>query len=312
MDLQQYISNVKDLEISCYKQEQYINQLIHFIEKVKRPALFKVNITQESDIEIISTYLLIGGIPFFFIGGIILEVIVCIVFGLITEVIGEIKIISFLVGYFPPLLHFGCICSAIWIVWWFIKRITQKRLKQKEQKYLDQDSHRINTENHQKNLTILNNTKKRVAMLNQELNRANITYRCTKNVLEKYYSKNIIFAKYRSLIPVCMFYEYNISGRCNRLEGHEGAYNLYEQEIRAQRIIDKLDKIIERLDEIESNQYMLASAIKNSEKEIGRLSYIVQDQSNKLAEISNNTEVSAYYNRISAMNTSFMMWFNGR
>lgn len=105
-----------------------------------------------------------------------------------------------------------------------------------------------------------------------------------------------------------MFYEYLISGRCSQLEGHEGAYNLYESEARMQVIITKLNDIIERLDKIENNQYSIAVAIKQSQQEINELSSVVQQQVVTLNNIESDTTVSNYYNRITAINTSYLAW----
>ena len=46
-----------------------------------------------------------------------------------------------------------------------------------------------------------------------------------------------------------------MSGRCNKLTGSAGAYNLYEAEIRADRIISNFDKIVEYLNTIKETQY---------------------------------------------------------
>lgn len=75
------------------------------------------------------------------------------------------------------------------------------------------------------------------------------------------YDKNIIHEKYRGLIPVSSFCDYFDTGRCDTLTGHEGAYNLYEAELRQDRIIDKLESIEGKLDEIKKNQYYLATSL---------------------------------------------------
>ena len=67
------------------------------------------------------------------------------------------------------------------------------------------------------------------------------TYEKIIRNLVSFYSKNIIYPKYRGLVPIAAFYEYFNSGRCDTLTGHEGAYNIYETEIRMNIIIAKLD-----------------------------------------------------------------------
>lgn len=86
----------------------------------------------------------------------------------------------------------------------------------------------------------------------------------SRQVLNSIYEKNIIFPKYRNLVMVCSLYEYLCAGRCDRLEGHEGAYNILEMEIRMDRIITQLDRVIARLDAIAQNQYMLYSTLQET------------------------------------------------
>lgn len=62
---------------------------------------------------------------------------------------------------------------------------------------------------------------------------------------------------------MCSLYEYICAGRCSTLEGHEGAYNLYETEMRLDQIITRLDKVIANLGAIRENQFMLFSAIQD-------------------------------------------------
>lgn len=133
-------------------------------------------------------------------------------------------------------------------------------------------------------------------------------YNDTKNLLQMYYDKNIIFPKYRNFVAISSFYEYFCSGRCVQLEGHEGAYNIFENEIRQNTIIAKLDEAIARLEAIERNQYLLYEAIKESnaktEKIFGQITSVV----NNLNRIENNTEVMAYNNEITSRNTEYTKW----
>lgn len=103
---------------------------------------------------------------------------------------------------------------------------------------------------------------------------ASILHDCydkTCGTLNALYGKNIIYPKYQhDLVAICMFHEYFESGRCTTLTGHEGAYNIFEQELRLGIIINNLDIIIQKLDDIQRNQYSLYSALQhiNSQQEI--------------------------------------------
>lgn len=89
--------------------------------------------------------------------------------------------------------------------------------------------------------------------------------------LEKMYSYNIVFPKYRNYVMVSSIYEYLCAGRCTTLEGHEGAYNILELEIRLDRIITRLDDILRNLAAIQANQYTLYSCLQDSNQKIDML-----------------------------------------
>lgn len=86
--------------------------------------------------------------------------------------------------------------------------------------------------------------------------------------MQKIYAKNIVFPKYRNLVMICSLYEYICSGRCAELEGHEGAYNILEAEIRLDRIISKLDVIITNLEQIKTNQFMLYTEVQQCNRKL--------------------------------------------
>lgn len=123
----------------------------------------------------------------------------------------------------------------------------------------------------------------------------------TQIILDQYYEKNIIFSKYQNLVAMCSFYEYFISGRCSALTGHEGAYNIFENEVRLERIVSKLDEVIAHLDDIKANQYMLYNTI----QEGNRISQCLIEesirQSQLLERIEDNSETTAFYAKNAAL-----------
>jgi hypothetical protein len=126
-------------------------------------------------------------------------------------------------------------------------------------------------------------------------------------LLKRYYDMGFIYPKYRGLVPICTIYEYLDSGRCFSLLGHEGAYNLYESELRMNMIVTKLDDIADRLDDISDNQRLLATELQRSNKKIDVLS---QSLTRSLDHIENNASLSAYYNQVTAVNTSYLAWLS--
>ena len=131
--------------------------------------------------------------------------------------------------------------------------------------------------------------------------------------LEAMYAENIIYPKYRSIIPMFMFQEYLDSKRCDTLEGHEGAYNIYEQEIRANVIISQLDSVLSELEDIRSNQYSLYAALNDSIHSTNRIMTSMQSQiAGYMEQNSNQMEVNQalleYNNKVSTHILDLMYW----
>lgn len=85
-----------------------------------------------------------------------------------------------------------------------------------------------------------------------------------ENTLNKYYNLDVIYPKYRNLIAITTFIEYLESGRCNSLYGYTGCYNVYEQEIRQNAIIGKLDQVLVSLEQVKKVQFATYLAIQQS------------------------------------------------
>lgn len=69
----------------------------------------------------------------------------------------------------------------------------------------------------------------------------------TQNALQALYDTEIIFPKYRGIVPVTMFCEYMDSGRRAELGGVHGMYDLYESELLGKRIVDSISQVNESL-----------------------------------------------------------------
>ena len=111
-----------------------------------------------------------------------------------------------------------------------------------------------------------------------------------KDALENLYDVNIIYPKYRNLVAVTTIYEYLASGRCDTLEGTDGAYNLYEMELRQNIIIGQLSSVLDSLEQIKNNQFTLYNEIEESNRKSAEL----------LSDIADNTKFSAYANEETA------------
>lgn len=144
-------------------------------------------------------------------------------------------------------------------------------------------------------------------MMDQELENAEGLLRSMYQSRNELYSFNIIFSKYHNPVALSAFYEYLMAGRCTSLEGADGAYNIYEQEIRADRIIDQLGEVITQLEEIKSNQYMIYQELRTVNQNLDRLnqttaaiSESIQDIEKSVDTIAYNSAVTAHYTKMNA------------
>lgn len=128
----------------------------------------------------------------------------------------------------------------------------------------------------------------------------------TKENLERVYSKNIIYPKYRNLPALTSIYEYYVTGRCEELSGPYGAYNLYEDEIRKDKIISQLNTVIANLEQIKQNQYKLYEQVCQIQSNTNRMVRELNAIKGYVIELTNLTALNTYYNGVTALNTRIM------
>lgn len=154
-----------------------------------------------------------------------------------------------------------------------------------------------------------------------------------ENTLRELYSMRIngvlcLHPNYQGLMPVSIIYGYFDTGRCTQLQGHEGAYNLYEDEKMKGMIISKLDYVsnqlgrlngtmsyvADALDECNSRLMNLEDSGKDMANQIGRLNKNVNslngNVSNSMGAIEANTANAAYYSEVSARCDVFNTVYN--
>lgn len=133
---------------------------------------------------------------------------------------------------------------------------------------------------------------------------------------------------YRGIIPISIIYGYFETGRCTQLQGHEGAYNLYEDEKLKGIIINKLDVVSKQLNRLESSMIYVGQAIQDCNTRLAELeitsnqminavnrvntavSNRLDDISNQNAQIEANTANASYYSEVSANMTSINTMYN--
>lgn len=126
---------------------------------------------------------------------------------------------------------------------------------------------------------------------------------------EQYYSPNIVFSKYRDLSVLSMIYEYLQAGRCTELVGPNGAYNIYESELRANMIISKLDDVIERLDDIKQSQYTLCNIMKGVKNRLNNIDDKMAKACKSLDNIDKTSRIIAEHTEIIAHNTYISAYY---
>ena len=153
-------------------------------------------------------------------------------------------------------------------------------------------------------------------MLDQEAQQTESLLRKAFSTRNELYAANIIFKKYRNPVALSSFYEYLMAGRCTKLEGADGAYNLYEAEVRANRVIEQLDTVIDSLEQIKANQYMMYSAICDIREELGELNSTMGSALDVLYDIEGNTSKAAEHleaisqsNEVIAYNTAATAYY---
>ncbi len=215
------------------------------------------------------------------------------------------KRIAIIFSDLSTLIVFVAAVLVIYTIYTFYKYFSSvKKTKNKNEK-IKQENIEIN-KNNQKYLKIQNKIQKK---LEEEVVFLNSKIIETEDLLKKYYEMNIIFSKYRNLICISSINEYFESGRCKTLEGHEGAYNILENEIRLNLIINKLDNILEKLDQIKEHQYMLYAAIQHSNNIIQTIGNEIKIMNNQIEAIENNSSIAAYNSQITTNNSEFLKYY---
>lgn len=127
----------------------------------------------------------------------------------------------------------------------------------------------------------------------------------SQNRLQTIYSYGIVFPKYQNFAMMSSIYEYIFSGRCSTLEGRDGAYNILELELRLDKIIWKMDEIVQKIDQIKNNQYLIYESIQEVnhncsvliqnnieiEKQIDKLS---ETTTKEISRLQDGSEIQTY------------------
>lgn len=132
----------------------------------------------------------------------------------------------------------------------------------------------------------------------------------TDGLLTKLYELDEIYPKYRNLPALTSIYEYLVTGRCDSLTGPHGAYNLYEDELRKDTVISQLNTVIENLEKIKQNQYMLYQQVKEIQKNTSVIASELKQIKGYTVQIAQLTALNTYYAGLNERNTRIMMYYH--
>ncbi len=122
------------------------------------------------------------------------------------------------------------------------------------------------------------------------------------DALNELYGYDIIFPKYRNFVAISQIYEYFASGRVTELGGPDGAYNLFESELRQNIIICELSTIIRQLEDIKTYQRMTYDAISESNRLLRNIEQNTAVTAFNSAAIAENTNIMRKYTNIAVYN----------
>ncbi|MBQ7563791.1 MAG: hypothetical protein IJT16_07350 [Lachnospiraceae bacterium] len=328
--LKDYVGLVKRLECLCYEETNSINYLKRQFVNVDNPRYYENHQVYKCEDARIHRSARLGFINSFLIC-VLVSLSAVLVWSLIRytmiktsndaslspESPGTVLLLEAF-KYAPIIGGLASCGAAAFLIVGSVRTTMKDKREQREQKRkeeearlrVSQENSLIDARNQQKKEYLI----KRNSFFEKELQTVEANARNTKAILDKTYELGVIHEKYRHNLPyICSIYEYFDTGRCNSLEGHEGAYNLLESDIKYNIILDRLDIIIEKLEEIKDNQRELYSSMSEINNNIKKMSNSVSTLSNKLDKgferVEDAVERVEYNTELSTKNTEFIKWY---
>lgn len=301
-ELKEYLGIVVDMEESIFLQNSLIGRIKYQIEELKIPKVFvdpakPIEPTEPKGLPELTARDLASGIIYCGLIGFGLWFISMIVIMAFLELLRAISETHTYPHEWLVLLSFVAPIVKIYNFIVTRKKEASDNMKLLEQHQLQLSEYQLQLSEYQKKieencrLRQMDKTKRntKTIFLQGQQKEAEKGLAESKCCLQKIYAKNIIFPKYRNLVMVCSLYEYICAGRCTELEGHEGAYNILETEIRLDRIISQLDLVVANLEQIKRNQFMLYSAVQESNQRLSQITGAIGDMSASLEGIYSST-----------------------
>lgn len=308
--LKEYLSIILDMEKNIYIQKNTLDKMYQKRNSLGRKITIEMPNCKRAETDY-GEYMLTVGLIFGVIGFVI---------GLFARW-GEFWnnsgifaiILAPLFGIFIALIV--GILSAI-----IIGPIVAKCSSNKEQAEYDSDyKYRLNEYDRLKSVD-----EKRVR--NENIIRGNIQreieileekYADSKKRLNEFYNYNIVDQKYwHNIVAISSFYQYLSEKRTYSLEfdqktGDRGAYNIYNEEAQRGIIIIQLGKVLDKLDQVTENQYMLQNTLRDANSKINSLSSNINHMSRQISSsIQEQTAIQAYNSERTQAELGFMNTMN--
>lgn len=303
----EYVKCIKDVEISLYGQRRAMAQTKDNINHCRQCSEYdelpyiEAKLKEKAANGFLSNAL--GTLVLTFLGSVIGAVICGILFGLFKGFVAAAKA--------------GGIVGAIIVLILSIIGIFLPDPTDEENEQIIKNTNLQNEQIRQKNetnkQTALKN-KSFLSVLTEEYQILGKSIKDTAELLEKYYDLDIIYPKYRNLVYICSIYEYLESNRCDSLTGPHGAYNLLENDIKYARVVEKLDRISQTLEDIKDNQRELYYAISETNNSLNSLNTslnnLSKNVSNELTELNAQVSQIEYNSKITADSSQFLAMYS--
>lgn len=206
-----------------------------------------------------------------------------------------ILVISLIIVIYSDLIWAGVaafiVLYVIWYVFIFCILDSDRKKKNKEiqerndrvqadyEEVVREESRRLESENIQKQSLACD-------ISNLEIDRG-----ICSRALDDLYTCTILHPKYRNFVAAASFYDYFDTGRCSSLEGANGAYATYEMESRLDKIISRLDQVLNELELIRQNQAMLYSAVMDAQRQAD---FLASETLRGIERIAGRTDAQMY------------------
>ena len=329
----EYLRHAVELEVSVFSQQKLINDADRQIIEPQQPYVSKRYVEQPQQ----PTFLSLKPVPKKPANALLGLGIAALALGMFNLILGlgasRLSQIDDTIGtVFPVILELlfllFCGCGVILLIIWGTKNKSYESAVRwnadaEKKNYAMQMNYNAQTEEYNRQLQFAEteyqqalvaarhqydrehhsylNAKSMIAELEKPLNE-------TKQVLAQLYAMDVVFPKYRDMIAVSTFYEYYLAGRVTELEGSDGAYNLYESELRMNLIVDKLDTVISNLEAIKQYQYGLYKELKKTDDTLNNIASEIRYIAQSTENIEKTSRITAYCAGIAVQNTEALKY----